>query len=105
MRRIPPQVTQPRFIWKILRQFVNDPINIGRLTVDQLLEWIDNMSTSQASSQATSLASSDGIEASSEQADVWGKYKKLRNQINNRIKQEEIMYKKEKVAECQDPVH
>ena len=38
--------------------------------------------------------------ASSEQADVWGKYKKLRNQINNRIKQEEIMSKKEKVAEC-----
>ena len=35
---------------------------------------------------------------SSEQADVWGKYKKLRNQINNRIKQEEIKSKKEKVA-------
>ena len=51
--------------------------------------------------QAKATASSEGREASPEQAELWSKYKTLRNNINNRTKQEEILYKKEKVKECQ----
>ena len=35
-------------------------------------------------------------------AQLWRNYKKLRNKINNRVKQEEVQYKKTKVAECQN---
>ena len=35
-------------------------------------------------------------------AEYWNEFKRLRNQINNRIKYEESMYKKSKVVECQD---
>ena len=42
------------------------------------------------------------ISGNGDTAHLWGKYKKLRNKINNRIKQEEVLYKKNKVAECQD---
>ena len=51
--------------------------------------------------QAKVLATTDGIATSAEQVELWSKYKILRNKINNRIKQEEILYKKSKVAECQ----
>ena len=47
-------------------------------------------------------ATTDGSETSAEQGELWRKYKILRNRINNRIKKEEILYKKSKVAECQD---
>ena len=56
----------------------------------------------QYKDQAKALAMSDGEEVSPEQAGLWEKYKKLRNSINNRLKQEEIRYKKGKVIECQD---
>ena len=52
--------------------------------------------------QAKVLATSDGINTSEEQVQLWVKFRNLRNRINNRIKQEEILYKKSKVAECQD---
>ena len=50
--------------------------------------------------QAIAMASSEGGPASQDQEELWGKYKKLRNKINNRTKQEEINYKKNKVKEC-----
>ena len=50
--------------------------------------------------QAIALANSEGGSASQSQAELWGQYKKLRNQINNRTKQEEIKYKRSKVKEC-----
>ena len=31
---------------------------------------------------------------------MWSRYKQLRNKINNRIKQEEIVFKKSKVLDC-----
>ena len=40
--------------------------------------------------QAIAMASSEGGPASQDQEELWGKYKKLRNKINNRTKQEEI---------------
>ena len=52
--------------------------------------------------QAKVMASSEGRGASTEQAELWDKYKKLRNSINNRIKNEEIKYKRSKVEECKD---
>ena len=39
---------------------------------------------------------------SANQSELWDKYKKLRNKINNRVKQEEILYKREKVKQCQE---
>ena len=36
--------------------------------------------------QAKSLAISEGVEASPEQAALWEKYKRVRNSINNRMK-------------------
>ena len=51
--------------------------------------------------EAKTMASSEGREASNAQAELWSKHKKLRNLINNRTKQEEIQYKKNKVNECQ----
>ena len=48
------------------------------------------------------MANCEGREASPEQAELWSQHKKFRNQINNRIKQEEIQYKKSKVNECQN---
>jgi hypothetical protein len=52
--------------------------------------------------QAKDMVNHDGRVASPEQAELWSKYKKLRNKINNRIKQEEVMYKMSKVNECQN---
>ena len=52
--------------------------------------------------EAKAMANCEGREASPEQAELWSQHKKLRNQINNRIKQEEIQYKKSKVNECQN---
>ena len=40
--------------------------------------------------KAKSMASVEVGEVSSEQEDMWNKYKKLRNNIKNRISQEEI---------------
>ena len=37
--------------------------------------------------------------ADAEQTAAWTMYKKLRNKINNRKKQEEILYKSEKMKE------
>ena len=54
--------------------------------------------------QAKVMASVEGRGTSAEQAELWDKYKTLRNNINNRIKQDEVRYKKSKVNECQgDP--
>ena len=50
--------------------------------------------------QAIAMASSEVGQASQSQAELWEKYKKLRNRINNRTKQEEITYKKSKVKDC-----
>ena len=44
----------------------------------------------------------DSGEASAEQADLWDRYKKLRNRINNIVYQEEFKYKRSKVNECKD---
>ena len=52
--------------------------------------------------QAKNLANFDGQFASPEQAELWGRYKKLRNKINNKNNQEEIRYKKNKVNDCKD---
>ena len=43
-----------------------------------------------------------GMAASREQALLWNEYKQLRNQISNRIKNEEILYKRSKVEDCVD---
>ena len=40
--------------------------------------------------EAKAMANCEGREASPEQAELWSQHKKLRNQIYNRIKQEEI---------------
>ena len=46
------------------------------------------------------MATSDSGPTSISQAQLWNKYKKRRNEINNNIKNEEIAYKKEKVSDC-----
>ena len=51
--------------------------------------------------EAKAMASREGRAASVEQSELWNRYKKLRNNVNNRIKQEEIRYKKAKVNDCQ----
>ena len=51
--------------------------------------------------QAKALAISEGRNSSSEQTEMWRGYKRLRNKVSNRIKQEETHFKKGKVAECQ----
>ena len=51
--------------------------------------------------QAKALAISEGKNSSAEQTELWSGYKKLRNKVNNRIKQEEVLFKKSKVSECQ----
>ena len=35
------------------------------------------------------------------QAELWGQFRRLRNQVNNRTKQEEMMYKKSKAQQCE----
>ena len=52
--------------------------------------------------KAKAMASVEVGEVSSEQEDMWNKYKKLRNNINNRISQEEIKYKKIIVNDSKD---
>ena len=49
---------------------------------------------------AKSLVGIDSLQ----QAEVWAQYKVLRNKINNRVKKEELLFKREKMNECQrDP--
>ena len=49
---------------------------------------------------AKSLVGIDSVQ----QAEVWARYKVLRNKINNRVKKEELLFKREKMNECQrDP--
>ena len=43
----------------------------------------------QAKEKVKAMASRDGRHVSAEQTELWEEYKKLRNKINNRIKQEE----------------
>ena len=52
--------------------------------------------------QAKEMASVEGRDASPEQAQLWEKYKKLRNSLSNRTGQEEIKYKKKKVNSCME---
>ena len=52
--------------------------------------------------KAKAMASRDGRQASIEQIGMWDEYKKLRNRVNNKTRQEEINFKKMKVQECQD---
>ena len=51
--------------------------------------------------QAKAMASVEGRGSSLEQTEIWNKFKQIRNNINNRIRQEEVLYKKEKVNDCQ----
>ena len=50
--------------------------------------------------QAKDMATSDSDSTSVKQIELWKKYKRLRNTINNNIKKEEIAYKKGKVKDC-----
>ena len=50
--------------------------------------------------QAKELAKSEGQDASPEQVQLWGNYRKLRNSINNKVGKEEIKYKREKIHCC-----
>ena len=52
--------------------------------------------------QAKELAKSEGQYASPEQIQLWRKYRKLRNSINNKVGQEEIKYKREKMNSCKE---
>ena len=52
--------------------------------------------------EAKGMALSEGETTSNQQAELWSRYKKLRNNINNRVKQEEIRFKRNKVKDCQD---
>ena len=52
--------------------------------------------------EAKAMAISESDTASQEQAQLWARYKKLRNSINNKVKQEERIYKRKKVQECQN---
>ena len=51
--------------------------------------------------KAKDLAMSENGTVSPEQAELWSRYKTLRNNINNTIKQEEVRYKRDKVDECE----
>ena len=50
--------------------------------------------------EAKALAILERYKVSWSQIELW--YKKIRNRINNRIKQEERIYKKKMFEECQD---
>ena len=52
--------------------------------------------------EAKNMVISEGNTASQEQVQMWDRYKKLRNSVNNWVKQDEIRYKRIKVQECQD---
>ena len=52
--------------------------------------------------KAKAIASRDGRKVSDGQTELCDQYKKMRNKINNRTRQEEINFKKSKVQECQD---
>ena len=52
--------------------------------------------------QAKALASIEGRNTSAEQASIWVKFRKVRNAVNNRIGQEEVRYKRGKVAENEE---
>ena len=39
---------------------------------------------------------------SAEQTELWEEFKKMRNKINNRTRQEETNFQRSKVQECQD---
>ena len=54
----------------------------------------------QFKKQAKDIASLEGRDASTEQAVLWGKYKKLRNFLNNQAGQEEVKYKKRRRGMC-----
>ena len=55
----------------------------------------------QVKTLAKELARVDGDSVSKEQKDLWNKFKKLRNRVNNKIKNEEVQYKRNKFSECQ----
>ena len=48
------------------------------------------------------MASTEGREASPEQAYLWSKYKELRNHISNKTSQEEVNYKINQVKSSKD---
>ena len=50
--------------------------------------------------EAKTLALDEGPNISENQKDLWTKYKKKRNQVSNRLRSEEIRFKKEKVKSC-----
>ena len=52
--------------------------------------------------KAKELAKAEGQYTSPEQSDLWGKYRYLRNSINNKVSQEEFRYKREKLNSCKD---
>ena len=52
--------------------------------------------------KAKELAKAEGQLTSPEQAELWRKYKSLRNSVNNKLGREEFRYKREKFNSCQD---
>ena len=58
------------------------------------------MERDRCKEQAKDMATSDSDSTSVKQIELWKKYKRLRNEIDNNIKKEEIAYKKGKVKDC-----
>ena len=82
--------------WIIFQQRKNYAPWVTESTVKMMKER-DKLKT-----EAKELARLEGNNTSSVQRDKWCKFKKIRNQINNKIKYEEIQYKKGKLSECQN---
>ena len=82
--------------WIIFQQRKNYAPWVTESTVKMMKER-DKLKT-----EAKELARLEGDNTSSVQRDKWCKFKKIRNQINNKIKYEEIQYKKGKLSECQN---
>ena len=57
------------------------------------------MERDKCKEQAKAMATSDSGPTSIRQAQLWNKYNKLRNEINNNTKKGEIAYKKGKVSD------
>ena len=50
--------------------------------------------------EAKLQAIKDGLNISESQKQKWVAYKKIRNHVNNRIRNEEVLYKKQRVQNC-----
>ena len=52
--------------------------------------------------EAKEMALNDGNIVSAAQLELWSKYRKLRNSLNNKMKNEEKSFKRKKLNECRD---